>query len=400
MLSESRDIKSRQTLLHALESKMSGAYNELNERGEQNHNENLVKTYLLEFNKPSGHVQVNPNALENELTIPSYKSDSKPKIPTVEQTEDEGLYIARWVDKKQEATTFYIDTLTDIYSRDDYRFWVAHTMSNASSADRVINALATKATPIDRVWLWPNLLRDIERKGSLRSVNLSYDQTYFDPENKPRQSGKQARVSFKGEALSLWKSLQFSEGLSHDVQGIRDRLVESKVSINYSGQEDHPDNFAIEDINFNGKFTTKGTSAVLHQEIVEFAKKRYRNKVLEIERRHTIGSSSGESLCFVSEGGNFIEDIEFFCSRVFSGGPPFYIWGIPESLPYTGQGKIVNAVDVGTGSKLFFQIYSDIILLGLKSWSCGNSAIKFFINLQQIYGSSVSAETSDGQPIF
>ena len=401
MSTQEAQVRHRGDLFDLLDKKMRHTYFNLLSDGQVKANENYLKTYLLEFNTPSTKYEaITSNLLTQKLTIPSHKSGIADKIPAIETTEDNGLYVAKWgAGEKKPATTFYLDTAINPQDPGDSRFWIAHTFSGAAQAESVVRNLSSRATPIDRVWLWPGLLRQIQNVGTAKSVSLVYDQTHFDPESKPQDSRKQARASFKEEALELWRILNESPYMGESATAIRDRLVESKISINYKGDApDSSNQFAIEDIHFTGKFTARGTSARLHQELVRFTEGIYRSKVLEIEERHTIFKRTGEALYFVFDQGLPVEK-EFFCERVFSSKAPFHLWGVPERS-LDGKGLVINAVDIGTGSKMFFQVYDDIISLNLRPGSCGNSVIKFFTNLQQIYGRNVSAETADGQPIF
>jgi len=403
MVAQKENVTTRRELLDLLEIKMKGTYNQLKEFGQAEKNENYVKTYLLEFNSPGiSYENIDTELLTKKLTIPSFRSSEENKIPVIEPTDDDGLYIAKWGDNRGSDIVFYLDTILDRSNPTDRRFWAAHSVSKASKTDGIVNKLSLRPTPIDRVWLWPKLLQQIQKKGQTRSVNLVYNQTYFDPDNKPKNSKKQARALFKDEALELWEALrQIPENeTTNEGRKVRDKLVESKVGITYRGSlEEVTDQFAIEDINFDGKFTAKGTSAILHQEITNFTKNRYQEKVEEIEGKYLISGTSGEALYFIFNEDLAI-DLNFFCERVFSGGPPFYIWGVPEDTPLGRKGKLINAVDVGTGSKMFFQLYDDMMSLNLRPGACGNSVVKFFVNLQQIYGSCISAEAKDGQPIF
>src|SRR4051794_11987203 len=67
-----------------------------------------------------------------------------------------------------------------------------------------------------------------------------------------------------------------------------------------------------------------------------------------------------------------IENLDAFCSVVFSGHLPFRLWGVPRHTTYGDDGRLVSAVDLHTGSRLFFEVYPDVISMYLYPGSCGN----------------------------
>lgn len=60
-----------------------------------------------------------------------------------------------------------------------------------------------------------------------------------------------------------------------------------------------------------------------------------------------------------------IQDLDHFCKILFTDyNSTFEIFGIPR-VSSNGKGKIVQAVDLTNGIKLYFEIYSDIVCIYL-----------------------------------
>lgn len=125
----------------------------------------------------------------------------------------------------------------------------------------------------------------------------------------------------------------------------------------------------------------------------------------EIEREHPayapimsywIASPEIESqpIFFVLQGDK-IQDLDQFCSVAFSGNLPFRLWGIPEPILFGENGRIVQAVDLVTGSKMSFEIYPEIICMHPRSECCRSSASRFFANMQQRFNYKIIAEDND-----
>ena len=95
-----------------------------------------------------------------------------------------------------------------------------------------------------------------------------------------------------------------------------------------------------------------------------------------------------------------IENLDTFCEVVFSGTQPFRLWGLPETTPAGDDGRWVSAVDLHTGSRLFFEVYPDVVLLYLYPGACGNTAARFFTNMQHTFGRLIEGEDNAGLGIF
>jgi hypothetical protein len=139
-------------------------------------------------------------------------------------------------------------------------------------------------------------------------------------------------------------------------------------------------------------------------------REKYSSKVRLIEEKCAIKinetddqiSVMGEPVFFNLKGAE-INDLDNFCEVVFSGTQPFRIWGNVESSGKKGtdgECRLVSAVDMHTGGRIFFEIFHDLIGMYIYSGTCGNTVVRFFTNLQHTLSHSVKGETNDGFPLF
>jgi hypothetical protein len=395
------DIHSRRDLFDHLEEQMNRSYRQVLDTGRLERETTYVKTYLLEFDWDPGTLsRAEQDFLAQALS--ARRSQPRPSrwVPQVKATHEDGFYILDWP-RRSGDLRLYLDTMTD----PTRRFWIAYSLADVRALDRLLDRLSVCQPSFDRVWLWPEMLKDIQDKGDFRGVGLDYDYRRFEA----KEGGRELTNYFK---VQIWggpdtKSILDFIGATPQYAN---RMVLSKVRLKYrDGDADGADaqgQFVLEDVKYNGKFTTRGTSFSSHQSLVTSVREKYAAQILQIERDHTVRRAvdrpagiEGDPIIFNLEKAP-IKDLDLFCEVVFSSYLPFRLWGMVERFEGENEGRAVTAVDLHTGSKLFFEVYHDAISMYLYPGSCGNTAARFYTNLQHTFSRVVTGEDSHGSSIF
>lgn len=374
---------------------MSKSYRQVLDHRRLDNDSTYLKTFLLEFDWPSGDFGgTESDFLRGMLTVPPTRTGDSPSVPRVCSTDEEGFYSLVWEGLRSPVHIFF-DTATD----PKRRFWIAYSMSPVSEVDRLLDRLSSVKAPIDRVWLWPDLLATIQEKGEFRGIGTDYDHRPFQP---------------RGDSTEYLKLQIYGGPKSHEILQLISQQPEfkrlavlSKIRMKYYDVVEDIDRFSLEDIKYNGKFTTRGTSFDTHQSLVTDLRATYAQTIESIEAHHTIKAFDPEcpsviegQPIFFSLDGHSINDLDSFCSTVFCGYLPFRLLGLVGLGPASNDCRLVSAVDAHTGSKLFFEIYPDLIMMYLYPGACGNTVARFYTNLQQTLGSVVRGEDNEGNTIF
>jgi hypothetical protein len=385
-------MSNREELYSVLELSMNRSYEQLRKKRQVEFGNSFVKSFLLECDwKPDELGRENEkNYLCELLSIEPEGKKTKTSIVNICETDETGFYIISWTWNREEIT-LYLDTISD----QNRRFWRAYSISHANSLDEIMNRIIDSKIHIDRIWLWSNLLESIQNNNESKGFRFEHNRSYFQQETnfEPftlKVSGNQE------DSKRLWDLMRSNKELSSLSSLANIRIKYSKPS----SQEE----FSIETLYYYGKFTTNGTSFSAHQTIVNNIQDEYSNKVYQIERDYII--STTENNCYVDGtpvvfdlSDSRIQDIDFFCDTVFSGKIPFKLWGVPRASP-NGQGRDLLAVDLHNGAKIFFEIYPDIICMYLSKGACGNTAIRFYTNLQRNFSQLVEVKDDFGQHLF
>ncbi len=391
------EMTNRRELFDYLEERMNASYHQVLGNRKLDKESTALKTYLLENTWNPQKLDTNEvSYLTSTLSIspsvsPKRRSTGTPRIV---ETDEKGFYTVTWPEAGN-VPRLYLDTVSDPARR----FWVGYSLSDATEIDGVLDKLANSQASFDRVWLWPHLLTETQALGDFRGVGIEYDYRRFDLHNK--ESDSQDYLS-----IQLWGGVETKEIIDAIAANpkFQRKLVISKVRMKYHDASDY-DRFVVEDLKYNGKLTTKGTSFSTHQYLIKRLRDTYASKITQIEKNHTnydssfSGSGFREPILF-DFSQNPIGDIDRFCEVVFSGYQPFRLWGVPELTPYGQEGRTVSAVDLHTGSRLYFEVYSDTVLMGLYEGTCGNTAARFFTNIQQTFSRLITAQDSNGLDIF
>jgi hypothetical protein len=399
MAKKDLNITSRRQLFDHLEGQMDAAYRQLLKARRLEYESTFLKTFLLEFNWDLARESLGTESpLEILTTVFSIgERRSKAMETLVTETDDEGLYSIRW----SSASGVY-DLYVDMDQDPQARFWQAYTLSDSQEVETILERLEANRPALDRAWLWPDYLAQLRSMGEFRGASLNYDHRYFE-----RAKGAEDPTEFlKAHIWGGPDSVRILEFLERD-DYFASRAVLSKVRLKFWEESDDRDRFSLEDIKYNGKFTTRGSSFSSHQRLLNHCRETYAQAIRGIETDFVISyvadeqgqTLEGQPIHFTATaGGAWIDDVDVFCDVVFAGSKPFRLWGLVDELP--GGGRYVKAVDLHSGSQVFFEVYPDLVAMYLHPPACGNSVARFFTNIQQTFSRAVEARGDDGRAVL
>jgi len=383
-------IKTRKDMALLLNDRMNKTYQSLKDRQELEVDTSLVKTYLLEAHivKSQSHNDVK-RLIQKTFTKTQLKTSRE--VSFAEGEEEFFFIINTSIDK--EKMTIYIDTT-------DPRFWMLHSMDSSISLDKLYDRLTMDFHEFDNAWIFPQLLEEISSKGSLRGLGLDYDRREvpdidFESEEAPVEFMKMQL--WGNQAGKVLKILRQKEAFPHST-------TLSKVKVKYWSNDKH-DNYAIDDIKFNGKITSRGTSFNTHIVLTTELYRTYKQLIKSLETEYALGfeyddnnknTFTGYPLNFYFE--QPIAKLDKFCESIFSCSFPFKLWGVP--VPVNKDFIRVAGFDLHTGAPINFEIKREYIRVYLPKGTCGNSIARFYTNLQHYYDSLITVEGGDGRKIF
>ncbi len=395
-----QDVENRDELYSYLEERMQYSYEQLRDKGEVKNGTSFVKSFLLECDwKPQQLERSDEkNYLSNLLSVEAQGRKKKSSEAHIIETNEFGFYTVNWV-WNNETITLYLDTISD----QNRRFWRAYSVSSAQYLDDILNRLIDSKTYLDRTWLWSSLLESTQKQSEARGFRFEHDRSFFKKENNENQY-----VNFEPFSLKFSGSQRESNLLWDLINREKELATQSSLAnvrmkhFRHNTREE----FSIETLYFNGKFTTNGTSFTAHKNLINKVQNTYAEKVYQIEKDHIILTTSDETKWHItgnpivfSLSNSQIEDVDLFCDVVFSGKIPFKLWGTPRPTS-SGEGRSVFAVDLHNGAKLFFEIYPEIICMYLSMGACGNTAIRFYTNLQRTFSRLVDVQDDYGKQFF
>lgn len=393
---EPERISNRRELFDFLGHRMQHVYRNVLDADGRTREARYPRSFLLEFDWLPQNLRCSEGAyLTEALTLPTSRAVKEPCKPRVEETDEAGFFKVTWARPRRAPVQLYLDTSAD----EGRRFWTAYSVSDAHETDTLIDGLTGALPAFDRVWLWPGFLSGIEQLGELWGVGLDYDHRCFEDKQRRPDSRNFLRLQLRGGG---------------DTRAMLNRILEDdpkgatigKLILRYRADAEHPSQFSHEDVKYNGRFITKGTSFDSHQRLLSGVRRTYAAHIRALEATYRL-NYGGDGKRFEITGKPIlfdlqrdpISDLDGFCRQVFSGHMPFRLWGMPERTTFGDDGRIVSAVDLHTGSRLCFEVYADSIYLSLYPGACGNTVARFFTNLQHHLGHAVKWEGHDGSVV-
>ena len=403
-----KDIKNRRDFYDAFETAMSGAYQSLRSRWQLGKDQNLPKSYLVEFHPKSNghtdHVWDTEDVFKTLLAVgPSYGVH-------VQRTSDDSLlYLAHSEQLGKFSAEFIVDCLNP-------RFLTFHTLSKVQSTDRFIRHRLTQYQPeFDLFWFPVSLLESVEKREQVTGWEASFDPlldaivnseiSEEDVVNEDEQSAqfedelvddseiieselpsgilRHTRLHIviqRPNALKAYQQLKYQYKIFPDVP------LSSVIAERYDNELDTSARALIKS---DGKITGRGTDFSAYLQIVNGTLDSYAHVINTLESKYWLGLSpvrSDESVSLRLEGEPFCItfdseiDVESLIVAMFNCERPFKLMGEPEKL--ADNNYVIDAIDLHIGQPLAIDISPNMIRLYLYRGTCGNTIVRILRSLQ------------------
>lgn len=372
---------------------MQTAYPELRDRRRLEHESTLIKSYILEAAPQA--VEADPRAdkkgyarqLASIFAVPHQESTNLRVMPK----DEDGFYELKAAYRDHELT-LYLDTITN------QRFWLGFSLSSSQLLDAWLDAAIQANSRLDHVWFWPAFLESVQKRGLPRGFGLDYDYRKFERSDADRTTYLKMQLWGGDETAALYNLLKTHQNFS-------DKVVLSKVRLKEFGDQADGDLFAIQDVKYTGKFTTRGTDLSAHLATLTQVRNDYEKQVRDIEEKYALRwaeaqrghmSLEGFAIHFVPQ--DFLMPVRDFCQAVFDGTAPFRLVGFLQEL--SDEHVIADVVDLHTGGELSFEVSPDLITAFLPAGACGNSILRFYTNLQHHFNVRFIVKADNGDLLF
>lgn len=364
-------LNNRGEICSFLEDHMAKTYEKIRDEGAYEYGKNLVKTYVIEsnykdaksfFKSVNGNSTVSWKEIESDTFIFDYKrGDLK--------------------------VNFYIDTLNP-------RFWTLHTISSAKDTDTVVQKLVQPMmSHLDTLWLDGAMLQGISKEHAdyTKSIGIQY------------KYGDVFPSSDFGDSFSLRANGSPSEVLIRvfsEHPELANLFAVSSIGFkkifDTENDELESHHLLIEDVNYQGKFTVKGTTIHEHLNTTSEILGKYENLLHVIEQEYNISYKEadagftihGAPLCIDLK--KKIEEIQRFIQTVFTAREPFRLSGFPTKID--SDTYLVSGLDLHNGDAFRLEITPDWIRVYLPAGACGNTIMRFLCNIQRYYDPNASLE--------
>lgn len=385
---------------------MSGAHETLRTFWHFEKDQNLPKSYLVEFHPK--HTENDNHDWTTEDIYKALRKSGRYYGAHVKRTQDDSLlYLAHG--EQSNTAEFIVDCF-------DSRFLTFHTISNATSSDRFIFDRLTQYQPeFDLFWFPVSLLEDVESREKVTGWEAFFDPLLdaFDADSDENpyaddelseganelageyvseatvQALKRPRLNIHLEildALATYRRLRDVPDLLPDVP-LNSVLAERQdEELRYSARAR---------IKSNGKITGRGTDFSTYHQIVRGTLNSYAALIRELESKYWLrldGSSIGEGRTGVHLTGepfclkfknkvnvNALLKLMFSCTR------PFRLMGEPEKIDVDYY--VVDAVDLHVNQPVSFEISPDFLRIYLYEGTCGNTLVRIIRSLQHFIDS-------------
>lgn len=408
MTTQSLDqVKNRREFAEAFDAAMSGAHERLRTLWHFDKDQNLPKSYLIEF-----HPKHNGNHTHEwpaEEVFKALASAGKRSGTIVKRTQEESLLYVQHTEPSHEAE-FIVDCF-------DTRFLTFHTISNAVATDRFIFDRLTQYNPeFDLFWFPVSLLEDVERRERVTGW-----EAYFDPlldtvdeyseDNESRKENADSSVEVSNESVretAAYKfkrpriniHLEIADALEtyQKLKGVPNLLPDVPLSSVLAERHDEALTYqARAKIKSTGKITGKGNDFSSYQQIVDGTRESYATLVKALEGRYwlrTEGYTSDNLTCIKVAGEPFCirfnsdVNVRALITLMFSCTRPFRLMGEPEKIG--DEYFVVDAIDLHVNQPLAFEISPELMRIYLYEGTCGNTLVRIVRSLQHYIDSRLT----------
>lgn len=365
--------RNRDELLQHLHQRMLVGFGRYKDEKKLEYDTGLLKTLIVETDYKNNAENTIEDTLRSEFDSDIDFLESKDRkfrpirLPSVDSSE-----------------VFYLDM-------QDSRFWAIHTFTRSKNIHKFTDIIARSAL-FDTAWLPMKFLTDTTEHGQFKGFTGKFDDNFFEDDEE-----KASKISLKlwgGLAPIVVKTFQSNPELAN-------KLSISGVRIKTSIEKD-TGAFVIEDINYMGKTTAIGESAISHFDFIDHVLiARYKMAIEEkIEKAHSIRLRDnvlmGKPLFVKFNKPGF--DVQEFSKSIFTAKKPFRLWGVPEIVDE--HFARVYVVDMHVGESLTFEILPTTIRIFINEGVCGNTVARFFTLFQQHFDSQARLVDGDDNDIF
>jgi hypothetical protein len=401
------EIKNRRDFSEAFDIAMTGADQSLRSIWQFGKDQNLPKTYLVEF-----HPKVNDHFAERwttEQLFLTLAQGGEQFGAMVRRTEDDSLLYLSHTEQSHSAE-FIIDALNP-------RFLAFHTLSNAKSTDRfILERLTHHHTAFDSFWLPVSLLEGVEKREQVTGWEASFEPLMngldFSPDDHEDDGIDEVDSSFSEPLEALDDEVPSSiphhpslriNILRRNAMKAYNQLRSSKIlpdvplsSILAERYDNELDTKARARIKWNGKVTGRGTDFSAYLQIVNGTLDNYASVVTSLESKYWLGlwapqhekasgfRLKGEPFCITFESEINVESV---VNGMFNCRPPFRLMGEPQKL--SEKYYVIDAVDLHVGQPLAIEVSPCLIRVYLYEGTCGNTIVRILRSLQHYIDSNL-----------
>ncbi|HHY71035.1 MAG TPA: hypothetical protein GX519_05150 [Thermoanaerobacterales bacterium] len=353
-----------------LEDHMANTYEKIKDEGEYEYGKNLVKTYVIESNYDD--VKAFFNSL-NGKSIVKWKKVGADAFILDYKKEDLGV-------------NFYIDAVNP-------RFWAFHTISSAKDTDSVINKMVQPMmSRLDTLWLDRTMLQEIriEHADYIKSIGIQYKYGDVFPS---ADFGDSFSLRANGTPSEILMKIFLEDPELSNLFALSSVGFKKNLNTNDELETYH---LLIEDVNYQGKFTVKGTTINEHFSTISEIRDNYEKILNEIEHEYNISykpvgggfTIHGGPLCIDLK--KKIENLQKFIQTVFTAREPFRLSGFPTKVD--SDTYLISGLDLHNGDDFRLEITPEWIRVYLPKDACGNTVMRFLCNLQRYYDPNASLE--------
>jgi hypothetical protein len=374
------DVKDRRELYANFNDIMNSVYVNRKEKSRQNFNHNLVKTYLIE-----GHISKNNNSSHDDF-LKFFKNKNKEIDYKLKINETENEYLFNLLFDNVE---YFLD------AGNDKRFFMIHSSEKSEATDKGINRLLRNISNFDNVWFSKKLMNSTDNYGIWRGISLKHDKIDFDKSeddseklNLKINNSSESKVKGLVDLLTSADQFSYTTGISH---------------LSILNQGENGSSRVIDDLRYDGKFSTRGESFNRHLWLVNKLYSDYKQLVYNIENNYAI-SVKNNKFDGLPINIDFRRDdltVEYIIKAIFSNKKPFNLWGYANKIS-EGYYKVL-AVDLhnsNKGNKINFEITKDFLSVYLPKGNCGNTIARLVCNIQQYLDSQITVWGGDNDVLF
>ena len=386
-------IQTRSELYEFLRAQMQKAYIQLYNKKRLEYESYLIKSFVLEVDVHMASVSSDIPYINKFFIEALFKNESDVIYKCKVNDKDEAGFFELIVQYRDKDLRFWIDTVSN------NRFWLLFSLSNSAIIDQWLKLIIKEKQYVDHIWLWPNLLELLQKRGKPRGFSLDYDYRNFEQIEDDRTTYLKMQLWGGEDTNNLYEMLKKNKEFA-------DKVVLSKIKMKEFADADSKEDFAIQDIKYTGKFTTRGTDFSVHINTLGFTRNYYDRIIRDIENKYSLRWEEKNKGNIVLEGYalNFFLvngrefPVEKLFDAVFSGTLPFKMSGYYTA--YNNKYIAAEIVDLHNGGNLSIEIYPDILTLYFTEDTCGNSIARLYSNMQHYFNSKIEVEADNGDKLF